>query len=415
MAAPEHDVVVVGAGIVGLSTALALLRARPSLAVAVVDAEDRVAAHQSSHNSGVVHAGVYYEPGSLKARLCREGRRELIAFASERGIPYRQDGKVIVAVRRSEHARLDALHARAVQNGLEGVDLIGGAELRELEPHAAGERALRVPETGVIDFAAVSAALADAVAELGGTVRLGWPVTGLTRTGDGWRLESRGTGPGAAPTGAEAPGAGRGSESRDGVLRARGVIACAGLGGDRLLRLSGGDDGAHRIVPFRGGYRTVLAEGLVRSMIYPVPDPRLPFLGVHFTRGIDDHVHVGPNAVLATGRGTRAALRYPGLRRLLLAHARAGIAELWRDNVAPAFLRSARRYLPELTAADLAPGGSGIRAQCVARDGSLVHDFLVREDDGIIHVRNAPSPAATASPAIGRLIAERAIERFGLR
>ena len=393
MAAPEHDVVVVGAGIVGLSTALALLRARPSLAVAVVDTEDRVAAHQSSHNSGVVHAGVYYEPGSLKARLCREGRRELIAFAAERGIPYRQDGKVIVAVRRSEHARLDALHARTVQNGLEGVELIGGAELRELEPHAAGERALRIPETGVIDFAAVSAALADAVAELGGTLRLGWPVTGLTRTDEGWRLESLG----------------------DSALNTRGVIACAGLGGDRLLRLSGGDDGAHRIVPFRGGYRTVLAEGLVRSMIYPVPDPRLPFLGVHFTRGIDGHVHVGPNAVLATGRGTRAALRYPGLRRLLLAHARAGVAELWRDNVPAAFLRSARRYLPELTAADLAPGGIGIRAQCVARDGSLVHDFLVREDEGIIHVRNAPSPAATASPAIGRLIAERAIARFGLR
>jgi (S)-2-hydroxyglutarate dehydrogenase len=354
----------------------------------VVEAEDRVAAHQSSHNSGVVHAGVYYTPGSLKARLCREGRRELIAFAAERGIPYRQDGKVIVALRRSEHARLDELHRRAERNGLEGLELIGGAELRAIEPHTAGERALRVPETGVIDFAAVAAALADAVAELGGTVRLGWPVTALARAGGGWRLESHGN-----------------------TLQARGVVACAGLGGDRLLRLAGAEDPDHRIVPFRGGYRTIRATGLVRSMVYPVPDPRLPFLGVHFTRGIDGGVHVGPNAVLAAGPG---ALRFPGLRRLLLAHARAGIGELWRDKVPAAFLRRARRYLPELTSADLAPGGSGIRAQCVARDGSLVDDFLVREDEGIVHVRNAPSPAATAALAIGRMIAERAIERFGL-
>jgi (S)-2-hydroxyglutarate dehydrogenase len=388
VAGSEPDVVVIGAGVVGLATALQLLRARPSLAVAVVEAEDRVAAHQSSHNSGVVHAGVYYAHGSLKARLCREGRRELIAFAAERGIPYRQDGKVIVALRRSEHARLDELHRRAERNGLEGLELIGGAELRAIEPHAAGERALLVPETGVIDFAAVAAALADGVAELGGTVRLGWPVTALARAGGGWRLESHGN-----------------------TLQARGVVACAGLGGDRLLRLAGAEDPDHRIVPFRGGYRTIRATGLVRSMVYPVPDPRLPFLGVHFTRGIDGGVHVGPNAVLAAGPG---ALRFPGLRRLLLAHARAGIGELWRDKVPAAFLRRARRYLPELTSADLAPGGSGIRAQCVARDGSLVDDFLVREDEGIVHVRNAPSPAATAALAIGRMIAERAIERFGL-
>ena len=394
MAEADLDVVVVGAGIVGLATALQLLRARPGLALAVVDAEDRVAAHQSGHNSGVVHAGVYYAPGSLKARLCREGRRELIAFAAERGIPYRQDGKLIVALGPAEHARLAALRERAERNGLEGVQLLGGAELRAIEPHVAGDRALHVPETGVIDFVAVTAAYAEAVAELGGTVRLGWPVTALAREHAGWRLESRGR-----------------------PLRARGLVACAGLGSDRLLRLSGADADAHRVVPFRGSYRTVLAPGaeLVKSMIYPVPDPRLPFLGVHFTRGIGGGVHVGPNAVLPLARrDARAALRFPGLRRLMLAHARAGAGELWRDKVPAAYARQARRYLPELAASDLAPGMSGIRAQCVARDGSLVDDFLIRDEDAAVHVRNAPSPAATASLAIGRLVAERAVARFGL-
>jgi (S)-2-hydroxyglutarate dehydrogenase len=394
VAEPERDVVVVGAGVVGLATALQLLRARPSLAVSVVDAEDRVAAHQSGHNSGVVHAGVYYEPGSLKARLCREGRSELIAFAAERGIPYRQGGKLIVAIGPAEHSRLDDLQRRAKQNGLEGLELIGGAELRAIEPHAAGDRALHVPETGVIDFAAVTSAYADAVGELGGTVQLGWPVTALAREGEGWRLESRGR-----------------------TLRTRAVIACAGLGADRLRQRAGAADDEYRVVPFRGSYHHVVApaDELVRSMIYPVPDPRLPFLGVHFTRGVDGDVHVGPNAVLALGlREAPAALRFPGLRRLMRRYARAGVGELWRDNVRSAFVRQARRYLPELTAGDLVPGTSGVRAQYVARDGSLVDDFLLREGEGMLHVLNTPSPAATASLAIGRMVAERAVDRFGL-
>jgi L-2-hydroxyglutarate oxidase len=394
VADPELDIVVVGAGVVGLATALQLLRARPSLAVAVVDAEDRVAQHQSGHNSGVVHAGVYYTPGSLKARLCREGRSELIAFAAERGIPYRQDGKLIVAVGAAEHGRLEDLRRRAEQNGLEGLELLGGAELRAIEPHAAGDRALRVPETGVIDFAAVAAAYGDAVAELGGTVRLSWPVTALARDGTGWRLESHGR-----------------------TLSTRGVIACAGLGADRLRRLAGDADKDYRVVPFRGSYHHIVdgAADLVRSMIYPVPDPRLPFLGVHFTRGIDGDVHVGPNAVLALGlRELPAALRFPGLRRLMRRYALAGAGELWRDKVRSASVRQARRYLPELSASDLVPGMSGVRAQYVARDGSLVDDFLIREQEGLLHVLNTPSPAATASLAIGRVVAERAVERFGL-
>jgi L-2-hydroxyglutarate oxidase LhgO len=385
---PEFDVVVVGAGVVGLATALHLLRARPSLAVAVVDAEDRVAGHQSGNNSGVVHAGVYYAPGSLKARLCREGRSELIAFAAERGIPYEQRGKLIVAVRPSEYGRLDELHRRAERNGLEGVRLIGGDELRAIEPHVAGERALHVPETGVIDFAAVAAAFADSVRDLGGVLQLGWPVTGLAREPGIWRLESRGR-----------------------ELATRCLVTCAGLGSDRLLELTGAGDGDHRIIPFRGSYQTVVgpAAELVRGMIYPVPDPRLPFLGVHFTRGIDGGVHVGPNAVLALDRRTLpATLRFPGFRRLARRYARVGVGELWRDKVPAAFLRQAQRYLPELRRADLVPAeASGVRAQLVKRDGSLVDDFVICEGDGVLHVLNAPSPAATASLAIGREVAAR--------
>ncbi len=394
------DVAVVGAGLVGLASALQLLRREPSLDVVVVEAEAEVATHQSGHNSGVVHAGVYYQPGSLKARLCREGRQELIAFAQDHAIPFRQDGKLIVASRPSEHGRLDDLHERARANGLRGVRLLSGPELREIEPHVAGERALHVPESGVIDFGQVARAYRRELEGLGAELRVGWPVTAAQRTGDGWRLESNGR-----------------------LLRARTVLCCGGLFADRLLRMT--DSGpriGYAIVPFRGNYYKMLdrASHLVNAMIYPVPDPRLPFLGVHFTRGIDGTVHVGPNALVALGRnGTggrgaswtdiRDTITFPGSARLARAHARVGAAELWRDTVKSAAVREMRRYLPELRAGDLQRGGSGVRAQCVARDGTLVDDFLVEEGAQVVNVLNAPSPAATASLAIGRLVAERTL------
>jgi L-2-hydroxyglutarate oxidase LhgO len=399
----DCDVAVVGAGLVGLASALQLLRREPSLDVVVVEAETQVATHQSGHNSGVVHAGVYYQPGSLKARLCREGRQELIAFAQDHAIPFRQDGKLIVASRPSEHGRLDDLHDRARANGLRDVRLLSGPELREIEPHVAGERALHVPESGVIDFGQVALACRRELEGLGAELRVGWPVTSAQRAGGGWSLESDGR-----------------------LLRARTVLCCGGLFADRLLRMTDTDPARprrHAIVPFRGNYYKMLdrASHLVNAMIYPVPDPRLPFLGVHFTRGIDGTVHVGPNALVALGRngtGARGAswtdirdtITFPGSARLARTYARVGAAELWRDIVKPAAVREMRRYLPELRAGDLRRGGSGVRAQCVASDGALVDDFLVEEGPQVVNVLNAPSPAATASLAIGRLVAERVLQ-----
>lgn len=393
------DLVIIGAGLVGLATAIQILRREPALAVVVVEAESAAGRHQSSHNSGVVHAGVYYAPGSLKADLCREGRAELIELAAEHGIPYRAGGKVIVAASATDLEPLRRLHERALANGLRGVRAIEARELLELEPHARGLAALHVPETGVIDFGAVAIGYQTEVERLGGIVRTGWPATEIADRHGHWEVRS--------PRGA---------------IRARFLVACAGLFADRALELAGERDREHRIVPFRGSYFRLspVRSELVRSMIYPVPDPSLPFLGVHFTRGIDGDVHVGPNAMPSLGRsgdGRRSlgwrelarAMAFPGTKRLVLSHARAAAGELQRDISRTAFLRAARSYLPELEAADLRPGGSGIRAQCVTRGGTLVDDFLFHGGPRSLHVLNAPSPAATASLAIGRVIAERVL------
>ena len=402
MSTIDCDIAIVGAGLLGLATAIQLLRREPSLEVIVVEAEDRVGRHQSGHNSGVVHAGVYYAPGSLKARLCREGRAELIEFAADHEIAFRADGKLIVAASAQELSGLDRLHERATRNGLRGLRLLGVEEMRELEPSVAGVAALHVPESGVIDFGLVAEAYASEVAALGGAMLLGWPVDRIADSGGRWQLD--------APAGG---------------LRARFLITCAGLFADRLLELSGVRDREHRTVPFRGSYRALAPAriGLVRSMVYPVPDPRLPFLGVHFTRGIDGEVHVGPNALPVSGRSgdDRQSLRwseiartlaFPGTARLARDYAGVALGELWRDLSPSAYLAAARVYIPELRPDDLLPGGSGVRAQCVRRDGRLVDDFLFHEASGSLHVLNAPSPAATASLAIGRTVAERALTAF---
>lgn len=397
----QLDVAVIGGGLIGLSTAMALLAARPGLRVAVLEKEPAIGAHQSGHNSGVIHAGLYYQPGSLKARFCRAGRQAMMEFAAAHGIPFRQTGKLVVATRESELPRLADLAERGRANGLAVRELVP-AEFAEIEPMVRGIRALHIPESGVIDYRQVAAAYAGVVTGQGGTVRCGHGIRALTRTRDGW----------VAGTAA-------------GPVAARAVIACAGLQADRIAAMTGQLGAEYRIVPFRGDYYTFRpqAQELVRGLVYPVPDPAFPFLGVHFTRGADGALRAGPNAVPAlaregyrrwsvSARDTLDSLRFPGLRRLARSYARTGALEIWRDLAKPAFLAAMRRYIPAIRPADVTFGPSGIRAQCLSRSGSLVDDFLIEEADGIIHVLNAPSPAATASIVIGRHIADRAAAHF---
>lgn len=391
------DVAVIGGGLVGLSTAYRLLEMRPGTRVAVVEKEHRVALHQSGRNSGVVHAGIYYRPGSWRAVLCREGRAALESFAGRHGIPLARPGKLIVAVEEAELPALAALYRRGLRNGLAGLREVGPGELRDLEPDVTGIRALHVPETAVVDFGAVSRALVREVEHRGGQVLLGREVRAIRRGRIGRILLTEA-----------------------GHVGARVVVACAGLQSDRVAMMTG-VRGSLRIIPFRGRYyrRRPAAGWDVRGLVYPVPDPRFPFLGVHFTRRADE-VWVGPNAVLALGREAYGRSRlsprdladtllYPGFHRLVGRHLRVAVRELMRDRSTPLFAGACRRYIPAVEATDLVPGPSGIRAQAVDALGRLIEDFVLQEADGVIHVRNAPSPAATAGLAVGRVLAERAV------
>jgi L-2-hydroxyglutarate oxidase LhgO len=399
---PEHvDVAVIGAGIVGLATALRLLEARPDIRVAVVEREDRVAAHQTGHNSGVVHAGLYYPPGSAKARLCREGKALLERYCETRSIPIEHPGKLVVALDEVDLARLSALRERGIANGVGGLEEVGPERLRELEPHVAGIRALWSPRTGIVDFTAVAEAYAADIRERGGTIAVHCGVTAIRRFP-----------------------AGRLLVTERGEIRARMVVSCAGLWADRVAALSGDlASDAPRIVPFRGDYYRLTPDAapLVRGLVYPVPDPRFPFLGVHFTRRIDGEVWAGPNAVLAfrragyrrrdvSPRDLAEAITYPGFLRLARRYWRTGLVELWRDASRAAFARELRRFVPGLRDDQLRFGPSGVRAQALARDGTLVDDFDLATGNGILHVRNAPSPAATSSLAIGGRLATMALQ-----
>jgi (S)-2-hydroxyglutarate dehydrogenase len=396
------DIIVVGGGIVGLATAYRLLETRPFLRIAVLEKEPELATHQTGHNSGVLHAGLYYAPGSLKARLCREGKAALEAFAAAHDIPFERCGKLVVAVDEDEMARLADLRDRATANGTPGLEEVDAARISEIEPHVAGIRGLWSPTTGIIDFRRVALAMADEIRARGGSIETRWPVAGIQIGRDEVVVR------------AESGGA------RTATL----VIVCAGLHADRLARLTG-DDPTPRIVPFRGDYYTltVAARSLVRGLVYPVPDPRFPFLGVHFTKRIDGEVWAGPNAVLAFAReGYRrrdidprdlaGTLGFRGFRRLARRYLRTGLGELWRDWWKPAFVAELRRYIPELRASDLRFGPSGVRAQALGDDGSLIDDFVLQERDRVIHVRNAPSPAATSSLAIGQRLAAMALGRL---
>jgi L-2-hydroxyglutarate oxidase len=397
------DVAIIGGGIVGLATARALLAKRPGLRLVLLEQAAELAWHQSGHNSGVVHAGLYYPPGSLKARLCREGKLELESFCREHDIPLEPVGKLVVALTQEELPRLASLKERGLANGVDGLEEIGPDRMHEIEPHAAGIRALWSPRTGIVDFRRVALAYAADIQAHGGTIRTATRVTAVRDVG-GDRV----------------------IETTTGSVVASNVIACAGLWADRVAAMTG-DAGPERIVPFRGDYYTLrpVARHLVRGLLYPVPDPRFPFLGVHFTRRIDGEVWAGPNAVLAFAKaGYRrrdinprellGVLTYRGFLRLAARHWRTGTAEFWRDMSKRAFLRELQRQVPELQSQDIVFGPSGVRAQALDPDGSLVDDFRLGGGRHVLHVRNAPSPAATASLAIARELADMAIERFEL-
>jgi L-2-hydroxyglutarate oxidase len=401
----SYDVVVIGAGIIGLAVGRELLGRFPRLRLGVLDKEPSVGQHQSGHNSGVLHSGIYYAPGSLKARLCVQGQREVYAYCEQKGILTDRCGKVIVASNESEIPRLENLLSRGLANGVEGLEMIGPERLREIEPYCVGVKALFSPNTGIVDYSRVVQAYAGDIVAAGGEVLPGYGVD---------RMSDR---PGRVVL-----------ETAAGEVEAQHVVACAGLHADRVARLSGAPRDP-RIVPFRGDYWVLRPDrrNLARNLIYPVPDPSFPFLGVHFTRRMDDgSVWLGPNAVLAFSReGYRRldlrpgdlaeALAYRGFQRLAAKFWQTGMQEMVRDFSKEAFLKSLQVYIPELTLADLLPGPSGVRAQALGPDGALVDDFVFNtQGNKIVHVRNAPSPGATSSIAIGRMIVDTATEAFGL-
>lgn len=389
----REDVIVIGGGILGLAVGRELTLRRPGTRVLLLEKEHRLATHQSGHNSGVVHAGIYYRPGSLKAELCTRGRALLRDYCAEHDLPLLERGKLVVAVHTHELDRLDVLERTATENAVPRLRRIGPTELREIEPGAAGLAALCSPRTAVTDFVAVAESFARDIELAGGQIRLETTVLGMRRAGLDIEVAT----------------------SR-GLLRARRVIVCGGLQADRLGALAGGP-AAPRIVPFRGEYLEVVPakRHLVRGLIYPVPDPRYPFLGVHFTRRFDGSLEIGPNAVLATAREGygRGAIRWPDVRdiatwpgfwRLAREHWRSGVSELRGSLSTRTYLEAARAYVPGIELADVRRGTVGVRAQAVDRDGTLVDDFRIDIEDGIIGVRNAPSPAATSSLAIAEWV-----------
>jgi len=396
----QFDYCIVGGGIVGLATARELLLRRPGAALLLLEKEASLASHQTGHNSGVIHAGVYYAPGSLKARLCREGNEATKAFCREHDIPFDVCGKLIVATSELEAQRLGELRQRCEANRID-VAPVSGSELARLEPHVAGRSALLVPSTGIVDYRRVSRALGQEIQRLGGEVRLSSAVTGITEGSAAVEVVT----------------------SQDQHVSARQLIACAGLQSDRLARMAGLPV-TLRIVPFRGEYFRLpdAKSAIVRHLIYPVPDPDLPFLGVHLTRMISGEITVGPNAVLGfaredyahfsfNARDTADALLFPGLWRVLRRHWRSALAEFRGSIQRSRYLQECRKYCPELGLDDLQDYPAGIRAQAVQRDGTLVHDFMFADTPRMVHVLNAPSPAATAAIPIGRMIAERALSR----
>jgi (S)-2-hydroxyglutarate dehydrogenase len=394
---PRFDVVIVGGGIIGFAVAREILKRQPGTSLAIVEKESALSQHQTGHNSGVIHSGIYYTPGSLKARLCTAGAQMIYEYCESHGVKADRCGKLIVATEENELPALDELYRRGTANGVPDLEMVGPAGIREHEPHCTGIRAIWSPATGIVDFSQVAQAMADDVTQSGGVILTGRAMTGLTG-----RTKSIAV------------------QTSLGELIATRVLTCAGLHSDQVAVLSGAP-AEPRIVPFRGDYWQLRPDRshLARNLIYPVPDPKFPFLGVHFTRRIgDDSVWLGPNAVLALARegyrrwdirpGSLAqTLGYPGFRRMARKYWRTGLAEVYRDYSKRAFVAACQRFIPELEPSDVIPGPSGVRAQAVARDGRLVDDFSFNiQGKRLMHVRNAPSPAATSSLAIAKLIVD---------
>ena len=397
-----YDVLIVGAGIVGMATALKLAQ-RIKGRIAVIEAENHVAAHQTGNNSGVIHSGLYYRPGSLKAKNCVTGRQAMYSFCEQYDIPHDRCGKLVVATREDELPNMTDLFERGKANGLKGLRWLKAEELKEYEPHVAGIAGLLVPETGIVDYTQVTQKMAELVKEAGHEVFLGHRFKSLRKHADSLEIIS----------------------DRQ-TFQAKHLVNCGGLQSDRIARKCGVDPGL-KIVPFRGEYYKIKPEKryLVKNLIYPVPDPKFPFLGVHFTRMIDGGREAGPNAVLSFKRegytkfsfslkDTLETFTYPGFLHLAGKYLKTGLAEYYRSFFKPAFVKALQRLIPEIQSEDLMPGGAGVRAQALEKDGFLVDDFRIVEAERMIHVLNAPSPAATASLSIGETIANMAVKNFGL-
>jgi (S)-2-hydroxyglutarate dehydrogenase len=387
------NVAIIGGGIVGLATGLEVLGRFPDLSLEIIEKESEVAAHQTSHNSGVIHSGIYYKPGSLKANLCIEGSHALLHFCDEHAIPYDICGKIIIATSQEENVRLDEIGSRGAANGLKGLRILSGDEIRELEPHASGIRGIHVPSTGIVDYGSVARKYAELIKSRGGTIRLSHEVISLQPSSGNTIIETT-----------------------QGSIEAQLVINCAGLQSDRISRMANAKlDLA--IVPFRGEYYELVPDKshYIRGLLYPVPDPRFPFLGVHFTKRIDGGVEAGPNAVLALKREGYAKtsfsagdvweyITFPGFWVMAAKYWNVSLSEYYRSLRKAAFVQSLQRLVPEIAADDLIPGGSGVRAQALGVDGKLIDDFRFVYTEGIVHVCNVPSPAATASLAIAKHI-----------
>jgi L-2-hydroxyglutarate oxidase len=396
-----YDIAIVGGGIVGLATANALLDVNPGSRIIILEAESQLATHQTGHNSGVIHSGLYYKPGSLKAKFCAEGRDAMYRFCDEHGVAHERCGKIVVATSEDELPRLEELHRRGTANGLQGMKWLTPEEMREYEPNVSGIRGLWVSETGIVDYKSVSRVYAKMLQSRGCELRTATRVIGCVRDEGELRIQTI-----------------------SGEIRSKALVNCGGLQSDRIARLCGLDPGVH-IVPFRGEYYELKPEraSLVRNLIYPVPDPRFPFLGVHFTRMIGGGVEAGPNAVLAfkregyrksdvSARDIADLVGFGGFWKMSRRHWKMGMAEFWRSYNKQAFVTALQRLIPALKHEDVVPGGSGVRAQAVDVNGGLLDDFHVVRAPRMIHVLNAPSPAATSSLRIGREIASMAIEQF---